>query len=281
MVWQERPTIQASQSGRSGRSVAASTSRRANSEAGMLRSRLVLATFLVVTCAACSHNEASPAPSPSPDPTTSAPSATTSSIPTELAGYNEKQLAAYETARGRVRRVHQAQRQVLRGRTDDRRGEEVYQRNALDWSTAWGNLAQVANNNVTVPGSQRRCGPSLGRSRLGGPRETSSCFADALTSRAASSPRTGRSWISRSPSIHTSTPSGSRSAQARPGGAREWRSRARHAEPGSRDLGAGPVAAARCRGAEVRRRRGLGVPAGNEPRQRRVRGRMRRCNRSR
>ena len=32
----------------------------------MLRSRLVLATFLVVACAACSQNEASPAPSRQP-----------------------------------------------------------------------------------------------------------------------------------------------------------------------------------------------------------------------
>ena len=46
----------------SGVASVASTSRCADSEGpGMLRSRLVLATFLVVTCAACSQNEASPA----------------------------------------------------------------------------------------------------------------------------------------------------------------------------------------------------------------------------
>lgn len=64
----------------------------------MLRSRVVLATFLVVTCAACSQNGASPAPPVTPDPTTSAPSAPTSSVPPELAGYSEDERAAYDAA---------------------------------------------------------------------------------------------------------------------------------------------------------------------------------------
>ena len=155
MACHERPTIQASQIGRSGRSVAASTSRRANSEAGVLRSRLVLATFLVVTCAACSDNEASPAPSPSPDPTTSAPSAPTSSIPPELAGYNEKQRAAYETAVDEYDAFTRRNDKFYAAGQTTGTARKFYRRYAVDWSTAWGNLAQVANNKVRVTGTTK------------------------------------------------------------------------------------------------------------------------------
>jgi len=97
VVCQEWLEMQVCRGARFGRSVVAPTSRRTDSEEpGMLRSRLVLATFLVVTCAACSHEEASPARPPSPDPTTSTPSAPTSSVPPELAGYDEKERAAYD-----------------------------------------------------------------------------------------------------------------------------------------------------------------------------------------
>lgn len=121
----------------------------------MLRSRLVLATFLVVTCAACSQNEASPAPPASPDPTTSAPSAPTSSVPPELAGYSEVERAAYKSA------VTEYDAFIKRNDTFYAAGETTieaknfYQRNAVDWSTAWGNLAQVANNKVTVTGTTK------------------------------------------------------------------------------------------------------------------------------
>lgn len=99
MLCQEGQKKQAGQIRRFGRSVSFSTSPWANSEEpGMLRSRVVLATFLVATCAACSQDGASPAPSVSPDPTTSAPSAPTSSAPPELAGYSEDERAAYEAA---------------------------------------------------------------------------------------------------------------------------------------------------------------------------------------
>lgn len=121
----------------------------------MLRSRLVLATFLVVACAACSHNEASPAPSPSPDPTTSAPSAPTSSIPPELAGYNEKQRAAYETAVHEYNAFTERNDKFYAAGQTTGAARKFYQRYAVDWSTAWGNLAQVANNKVRVTGTTK------------------------------------------------------------------------------------------------------------------------------
>lgn len=35
------------------------------------------------------------------------------------------------------------------------KAKNFYQRHAVDWSTAWGNLGQVANNEVTVKGSTK------------------------------------------------------------------------------------------------------------------------------
>jgi hypothetical protein len=149
-------TIQVGQAGRHGRSVAASTSVRANSEAAVLRSRLVLATFVMVTCAACSHNKAaSPAPSPSPDPSTSAPSAPTSSISPELAGYNEIQRAAYKTAVNQYDAFTKRNDKFYAVGQTTGAAKKFYQRFAVDWSTAWGNLGQVANNKVTVSGATK------------------------------------------------------------------------------------------------------------------------------
>ena len=171
MVCQEWLNMQVCRSARFGRSVVASTSRCADSEGpGMLRSRLVLATFLVVTCAACSQNEASPAPSPSPDPTTSAPSAPTSSVPPELAGYNEKERAAYETAVDEYDAFTKRNDMFYAAGQTTGAAKKFYQRYAVDWSTAWGNLAQVANNDVTVSGTTKSVWTKPRSVKLGGPK---------------------------------------------------------------------------------------------------------------
>jgi len=123
----------------------------------MLRSRVVLATFLLVTCAACSQNGASPAPSVSPDPTstTSSPSAQTSSVPPELAGYSEDERAAYEAAVTAYNAFIERNDAFYAAGETTVEAKNFYQRWAIDWSTAWGNLAQVANNGVTVGGSTK------------------------------------------------------------------------------------------------------------------------------
>lgn len=119
----------------------------------MLRSRIVLATFLVVVCAACSQNGASPALSASPDPTTSAPSAPASSVPPELAGYSKDKRAAYEAAVTDYDAFTKGNDKFYAAGETTIKAKNFYQRYAVDWSTAWGNLAQVANNNVTVTGT--------------------------------------------------------------------------------------------------------------------------------
>ena len=48
--------------------------------------------------------------------------------------------------------------------------KKFYQRYAVDWSTAWGNLAQVANNNVTVSGSTKSVWTKPRSIKLGGPK---------------------------------------------------------------------------------------------------------------
>jgi hypothetical protein len=165
------PKVRSVRGGQSGRIVRDSTSPRANSEEpGMLRSRVVLATFLVVTCAACSQNGASPTASASSHPTTSAPSAPTSSVPPELVGYNEKERAAYETAVAEYDAfTKRSDRFYAAGQTTGA-AKDFYQHYAVDWSTAWGNLAQIANNDITVAGSTRTVWTKPRSIELGGTR---------------------------------------------------------------------------------------------------------------
>jgi hypothetical protein len=121
----------------------------------MLRSRLVLATFLVVTCAACSDGGASPSPTASPSSSSSAPTAPTSSVPPELAGYSEQERASYETAVAEYDAFTRRNDEFYAVGETTLAAKRYYQKYAVDWSTAWGNLAQVANNNVTVTGSTK------------------------------------------------------------------------------------------------------------------------------
>ena len=81
-----------------GRTVASALPCAYSEEPGMLRSRLVLATFLVVTCAACGGRGATSGPPSSESPTATAPSTPTPSVPSELAGYSPDERAAYVDA---------------------------------------------------------------------------------------------------------------------------------------------------------------------------------------
>ncbi|MDX6310289.1 MAG: hypothetical protein QOI06_3335 [Nocardioidaceae bacterium] len=122
----------------------------------MLRFRVILASSFVVACAACSQGGAATSPSPSDTPTLSsptAPSTPTSTLPSTLVGYSAKERTAYLAA---VRAYNEFSRRndsfYAAGRTTGA-AKRFYQRYAVDWSTAWGNLAQAANNHVKVTGS--------------------------------------------------------------------------------------------------------------------------------
>ena len=117
----------------------------------MLRPRVVLAAFLLMACAACRQEAATPAPSP----TTSAPSAPVSSVPPELASYSEAERAAYETALAEYDAFIKRNDAFYASGKMTGEAKDFYQKYAIDWSTAWGNLAQVVNNGVKVAGTTK------------------------------------------------------------------------------------------------------------------------------
>ena len=121
-------------------------------ERGMLRSRIV-AALLLLPCAACSQDGASPAPRPTTSATSSAPTAPTSSVPPDLADYSEQERAAYTSAVTEYDAFIRRNDHFYAVGQTTVAAKRFYQRYAVDWSTAWGNLAQIANNNVTVTGS--------------------------------------------------------------------------------------------------------------------------------
>jgi hypothetical protein len=121
----------------------------------MLRSRKWLASFLVLTCAACSGGGATTGPSNSPSPGTSAASTPTATVSPELAAYSEEERLAYDEALdAHAAYLAKTDKIYAKGETTVA-AKRFYQRHAVDWSTAWGNLALVANNGVTIRGETR------------------------------------------------------------------------------------------------------------------------------
>jgi hypothetical protein len=96
----------------------------------------------------CSDGEASPAPTASPSSTSSARAAPTYSVPPELAGYSEQERAAFETAVTEYDAFTRRNDEFYADGETTAAAKRFYQKYAVDWSTAWANLAQVANNIV-------------------------------------------------------------------------------------------------------------------------------------
>jgi hypothetical protein len=136
--------------------VVPSTAPRAHARGpGMLRTVLVVASFLVMTCAACSDGDSPKPPSPSPTSAMASSSATSPSVPPELAGFTTDEreafalaVAAYDDFNKRSDAFYAA------GRTT-RAAKIFYQKYAVDWATAWGNLGQAVNNQIRVTGTAR------------------------------------------------------------------------------------------------------------------------------
>lgn len=136
-----------------GRTVMASAAPRGHSRGtGMLRTVLVVASFLVMTCAACSDGETAKPPPPSAPPNETPTSSTSPSVPPELAGYTAAEretyaeaLAAYNIFIERNDAFYAAGRTTLEAKS-------FYQKYSIDWATAWGNLGQAANNQIRVRG---------------------------------------------------------------------------------------------------------------------------------
>lgn len=119
-------------------------------EWGMLRLRCAIATLLVVSCAACSEDKAAPEPRQSAP--TSKPTASETSTPPELVGYTEAERSAYSSAVSEYDRFTRRSDSFYAAGETTLRAKRFYQEYAADWSTAWGNLARVANSGVKVRG---------------------------------------------------------------------------------------------------------------------------------
>lgn len=136
----------------------------------MLRSRLALASCLVVACAACSQNKAVTAPDPSTSSTSSVSSTPTSSQSPSPVGYTQKERAAYASATKEYDAfVKRNDAYYAAGRTTGA-AKKFYQHYAIDWSTAWANLGQAANNKVTVRGRTKTLWTKPWSIKLRGPK---------------------------------------------------------------------------------------------------------------
>ena len=134
----------------------------------MLRTRLVVATFLVLACASCSDQTAPPTASPSSSEPTTAPSAPTTSASPDVARYSKKERAAYKTAVTEYGAFTKRNDRFYAAGRPTAAAKRFYQRFAVDWSTAWGDLGQAANNKVTVTGSTKIVSTTPRSIELGG-----------------------------------------------------------------------------------------------------------------
>lgn len=111
-------------------------------------------TLLMVLCAACSGNADVAEPSSSPEPTTSAPPTSASpTVPPYLEAYSADERTAYAEAVAAYEAYVQRNNRFLAKGETTTEASDFYHRFSTDWVAAWANLAQLANNHVTVTGS--------------------------------------------------------------------------------------------------------------------------------
>jgi hypothetical protein len=133
---------------------------------GILRPRVALATFLVVACAACGSNSVDPAPVITTSPSMTAPTKA-SSVPPELAGFTAQQRTAFEQALAAYDSFVKRSDGFYSDAQTSVAAKNFYQRMSIDWATAWSNLAQAADNHITVSGPTRVLWTRPVRIRLG------------------------------------------------------------------------------------------------------------------
>ena len=129
-------------------------------EPSMLRSLTVVAFLVALSCAGCTGQADEPAPTVSPS--SAAPTITPSTTPTTtpsaeptLEGYSEEEAAAYEAAVLAYDRFAKRSDRLYEEGATTNAAKEFFQRFSIDWSRAWGDLAQIANSGVTVAGSTK------------------------------------------------------------------------------------------------------------------------------
>jgi hypothetical protein len=110
---------------------------------------LVIASVLVMACAACDGTTDGAEPPTSPAST--APSSS-QSVPGYLERYSPEERAAYDDAvAAYTKYVARDDRLLAEGETT-RAASRFYRRYSIDWVSNWASLGQLANNDVTVRG---------------------------------------------------------------------------------------------------------------------------------
>lgn len=117
-----------------------------------IRLRLV-ATIVVLACAACSDAGSKAGPTESPQKPVAMPSGSTSSVPSALASYTADQRSAFASA---VRALHRFtatnDRFLGQGRLTTRQAA-FYRKNSIHWVDDWATLSRFVNSKVTYVGS--------------------------------------------------------------------------------------------------------------------------------
>lgn len=130
-------------------------------EPGMLRSLRVVTCVVALSCAGCSSPNTDPAPTVTPSPietTDPTPSTTPSSTPSPeptLKGFTAEESAAFDAAVASYDKFAQRSDRYYAAGATTNAAKKFFQRFSVDWSRAWGDLAQVANSGVTVTGSTK------------------------------------------------------------------------------------------------------------------------------
>ena len=135
---------------RAGRTVIATNQAPNSEEPGMLRSRLILVTFLLAVCAACGPKAAHPQPTAISSAST--PTDPSSPASTQLAGYTHAERSAYAAAARAYDAFAARNDKIMAEARTTVAARDFYQKYTINWPTAWTSLAQLANNHITISG---------------------------------------------------------------------------------------------------------------------------------
>jgi hypothetical protein len=116
---------------------------------------LLVVTFLVLACASCSGSGHGRSGGPPTSASVSTPSSPTPNVPADLATYSVDERAAYRDAVQAYAAFTKRNSQFLAKGQTTRAASDFYHHYATHWVEAWANLAELANNDVTVSGPTR------------------------------------------------------------------------------------------------------------------------------
>lgn len=115
--------------------------------------RIVLATAIVATsCASCADRTGAATSGNSATPAASIAASPTQAVPPYLASYTAEERAAYSDALAAEDAFDTSNARFLAKGKTLKAASDFYHRYSIDWVQDWTNLAELANNHVTVTG---------------------------------------------------------------------------------------------------------------------------------